>query len=100
MGKNSERQLALEDFIATHSSVLLTALEVYAGNMRDVSAEILGAYNLIKDDPVRSAAQDKTIMTTRGLRSTSQILADSARRAAEAHNALQEIREWSEDDDA
>jgi uncharacterized membrane protein YccC len=94
----SDRDERLERFVSEHGELIRTALAIYADNMREESLRVLDAYASIAGDPARRAAQDKTLMTTRGLRLSGEILADAAYRAERALTALADLTDEDEDD--
>jgi hypothetical protein len=83
-----ERLRTLERFVSEHAEMIRTMLAVYAEGMREEAQHALDAYEAIKDDPARRAAQDKTLVTARGLRLSGEIIADAADRAEQALAAL------------
>lgn len=95
-----ERRLReLEQFLATHESVVTTALEIYDGYMREEAGKLRDYYDSIKDDPEKVAAQDQTRFTTHGVRMSAEVFDDSAKRARRALAALRDITEGDDDDE-
>lgn len=83
--------MELETFDQRHHAVVTIALAVYIEYMRDEAGKALAAYEAIKDDPEKRAAQDKTFMTTRGLHQSGVLFdqsADSAQRALNDYETL------------
>lgn len=93
----NEAAAKLADFMGRHEYTVANALAVYAERMNKESAEALAAYESIKDDPAKVIEQDKTLMTTRGLRHAGLAFkeaADSAKAALEAWRDLADTDEW------
>lgn len=57
----------LAAFDHEHGAMVANALTVYAQHMRETAREAQAGYDAIKDDPARRAAQDRSMITTRGL---------------------------------
>jgi hypothetical protein len=90
-GDREERLAALEKFLIDHGEMIRTVLGVYAEGMRDEAQYAQAAYEAIKDDPARRAAQDKTLITTHGLKLSAELIADAATRAERALTALADL---------
>lgn len=95
----NERLRALERFVSEHGDMIRTVLGVYAEGMREEAQHALDAYEAINGDPARRAAQDKTLMTTRGLKLSGEIIADAADRAERALAALADLTDDTDDTD-
>ena len=93
MSGRDKRLHALEDFLAEHAGVITIALETYARTMLEESSRLHASYTAIKDDPDKRAAQDKTLITTHGIRMAGEILADASKRATAARTALVRLAE-------
>lgn len=91
--EKAERRLRLEAFLDEHGGVIGTALEVYAEHMRESAEPLAAQYAAIKDDAEASAAQDKTWVTTLGLKHMAGLFRDSADRADRAATALSDLQE-------
>lgn len=92
MMRAQERRLAeLEEFLEMYSHTIANSLEVHARTMRDAAREVADGYLAIKDDPQARAAQDKTLITTNGLREAAEIFTEQARRDDVAAEALQHL---------
>lgn len=97
MNKQDELRLQkLDLFLAQHEGIITTALEVYAREMQKVADETKAIFEQIKADKERSAAQDKSFITTQGLGSSAAIFAESADRATRAREALELLEEGEE----
>lgn len=83
----------VESFFEEHEYMLTTALTSYIDMMRQEAGRALAAYEAIKDDPEQRAAQDKTLMTTNGLKISSLMIRDAADRAENTLQALEQLFE-------
>lgn len=90
---------AYEEFVDVHGYTLLYAANVYAERFRKEAANAQAAYDAISADPKLAAEQDKSLMTTNGLRQSARLFTEAANRAEEAANALRVLIEGEEDDE-
>lgn len=84
----SNRLAEFEDFAATDDYVVREALRRHAEYFEKNSQEIRTQYDAIKDDPAKCAAQDRSLITTRGLFHAAGAMAEAGQRAREA------LTEW------
>ncbi len=91
-----ERLQELELFIDRYASVIDTALRTYAEDMTASAVPLEAQYRNVSADPERRAAQDKSWVTTNGLKHMAVLLRESANQAVKARSALAELEE---DDD-
>ncbi|HSR83479.1 MAG TPA: hypothetical protein VLM11_04790 [Streptosporangiaceae bacterium] len=59
--------------------------------MREHAAKAQAACDAIKDDPDKVAAQDRSFVTTNGLRQMAQLFGESADKADKARTAWDEL---------
>ena len=78
---------ALDDYAAEHGYVLTNALDVYSEHMREQATKCQATYDAIKDDPDKFAEQDRSFVTTNGLRQMAVMFSESADRADKARAA-------------
>lgn len=86
----------LDNFTAEHGYTVTNALQVYADRMRAESDNATAAWESVKDDPAKVAAQDQTFITTMGLYHAGRAFAEAAAKATEALDAWQELTEEDE----
>ncbi len=82
-----------EAFDEEHGYTVTNALQVYVDRMRQEARELREAYATIKADPELAAAQDKTLMTTGGLRMSADLFSEAADKTERALRAWQELTE-------
>jgi hypothetical protein len=78
-------------FLEKHGAVINAALDVYSEYMAGQANDAMAAYDAIKDNPAKRAEQDKTFMTTEGLRMSSQMFMQAAKDADRAQTELMTI---------
>lgn len=85
--------MTFDYFVSQHGYTVTNSLQVYISSMREEAENARTAYEAIKDDPAKTARQDKTLITTRGLWHASRAFteaADSCERALAAWEKLTE----------
>lgn len=97
--KQREHRLKLERFLDEYGNVIGNALIVYAEKYRNEAKPLLERYEAIKDDEEARADQDKTWVTTLGLRHMAGLFGEAADKAERAVKELAELQEEDEDDD-
>jgi hypothetical protein len=78
------------EIVSQHATVLRTALGAYIERMREARDEAQGAFDAIKDDPAKRAAQDQTLFTTQGLRHAADMFQQSAEAARTVRDLIDE----------
>lgn len=94
------RQPELESFLAEHSTIIETALRLYAVHQRKEGEKLHESYELIKDNAQARALQDQSLITTHGLRTAGSMLKEAAERADRARRDLAALTEADDEDDA
>ena len=84
---------AFAEFESAYGPVVMAALRAYAEHMKADAERVQTAYDEIKDDPEKCAAQDKSLITTRGLIQSAEMFQDAALKADEARAAFQDLQE-------
>lgn len=87
------------EFTGRHGHTVTNAMQVYVDSMREEARNARAAYDAIKDDPAKTAAQDKTIVTTLGFLHMSRAFTEAADRCERALNAWQELTGEDDDED-
>lgn len=84
------------EFAQAHGTMVRTALTSYISNMTEIAGQTQAGYDAIKDDPAAREAQDKTMITTNGLKHSAALFRESADRARKALEAFNELtgEEW------
>jgi hypothetical protein len=90
---NTDRLAQLHAFLYEHSGTVSNVLETYARDMHAEADKAMAAYDGIKDDSVKRAIQDKTMITSEGLRMAGEMMREAAQRAEAAWDALQVLEE-------
>jgi hypothetical protein len=93
---NTKYRDDIERFVVEHGATTANALEVYIRQMEEVRKEAQDGFEAAKDDPERQASQDKSRITTYGLKLMAGIFEDNANRARRTLDALNKLREEGE----
>jgi hypothetical protein len=89
---NEDKRLRqIGEFLHSHARTINNALDVYARNMSEESANALAGYNAICNDPIARGKQDGSFIKTNGLLRISQVLQENADTATAARQALEAL---------
>ena len=86
-GMLKQMEAALE-ILTQHEYLIRQALESYQDDCATASDAFLKQYNEVKGDAVKEVDQDRSVISTKGLKELADHAADRAKKAREAIDAL------------
>jgi hypothetical protein len=88
----------LDEFTVKYGYTVTNALMVYSEHMTKDADEIQAAYDTIKDEPEARARQDKSMITTEGLRWSVQAIREAVSQADAAREAWEALTDLDDED--